>query len=329
MSKSPNQKLKALYLLKYLLEETSDEDNSVTMEDILKHLEQNDIKAERKSVYDDINALKDFGYDINTSRQYHRVGYYIGQREFELPELKLLVDAVQSSKFLTKTKSRKLITKIEKLTSKSNASCLDRQVNVPGRIRNMDESIYYSVDDIHTALSDNKKITFRYFDRNVDKQKEYHREKRTYSVSPYLLIWDDENYYLVGRDDEKGKNLHFRVDKMDGICISKERRDMSGEAECKSSDYTDRCFGMFGGESKLVTFRCRNDLAGIIIDRFGSDTLFRKHEDGTHFMFSANVVEGPTFYSWVAMFEGGLSIVSPENIRQNYKDFIQKITESL
>lgn len=196
MAKLPNQKLKILYLMKVLLEKT-DESHSITMPEIIAELEAYGITAERKSIYNDMECLRQYGLDI-IGEQYDRTYYYrIGNRQFELAELKLLVDSVQSAKFLTAKKSNRLIKKIEGLASKYEASQLHRQVYVAERIKTMNESIYYNVDNIHNAIAKNSKITFQYFQWNVKKEMELRKNGALYEVSPWALSWNDENYYLV------------------------------------------------------------------------------------------------------------------------------------
>ena len=213
MSKSSNQKLKLIYLMKILLERT-DETHGITMPEIIDALAAYDISAERKSLYNDIENLRVYGLDIIGTQEDRTYSYHIGNRQFELAELKLLVDSVQSAKFITAKKSNELIKKIEGLASKYEASQLHRQVFVAGRVKTMNESIYYNVDRIHTAIAENSRITFQYFQWNVDKKMELRHDGALYDVSPWSLSWDDENYYLIAYDSSEGMIKHFRVDKM-------------------------------------------------------------------------------------------------------------------
>ena len=213
MPKSSNQKLKLIYLMKILLERT-DETHSITMPEIIEALAAYDISAERKSLYNDIENLRVYGLDVIGTQEDRTYSYHIGNRQFELAELKLLVDSVQSAKFITAKKSNELIKKIEGLASKYEASQLHRQVFVTGRVKTMNESIYYNVDRIHTAIAENSRITFQYFQWNVDKKMELRHDGALYEVSPWSLSWDDENYYLIAYDSNEGIIKHFRVDKM-------------------------------------------------------------------------------------------------------------------
>lgn len=306
--------------MKMLCEQT-DEEHTLTVEQIIEGLEQYGISAERKSIYADIETLKNFGIDVESKREKH-TGYYVASRDFELPELKLLVDAVQSSKFITEKKSRELIRKIERLTGKYEAQKLERQVNVADRIKHMNESIYYSVDQIHTAISENKKVSFRYFELNEKKERVMKRGGDAYTVSPYSLVWDDENYYLVGMDDLYGERRHYRVDKMSRLTVTDDERNMSCDAG-ESGSYSKKLFGMFGGTEASVTLSCENSLAGVILDRFGRETVFRLN--GTdHFEFTVTVVISDMFYSWLASFGGKIRLLFPENVRERYAEFIEK-----
>lgn len=222
MARAANQKLKCLYLWQFLLQNT-DEEHPATIPQMIEYLARHDIPAERKSLYDDIEALRQCGLDVEY-RKAQGGGYYVASREFQLPELKLLVDAVQSSKFLSLRKSNALITKLEKLASRYEAQALRRQVYVTHRVKNMNESIYYNVDALHSAIAAGSRITFRYFDWDITGKKKYRHEGKRYQISPWALLWDDENYYLVGYDAEHGERRHYRVDKMEAITQTGEER---------------------------------------------------------------------------------------------------------
>lgn len=322
MPKSINQKSKLLYVLRFL-EEHTDSEHPATVEQIIAHLASCGISAERKSIYSDIDVLTAFGADIEKCRS-KTVGYYMASRAFELPELKLLVDAVQSSKFITEKKSRALIKKIVSLTSEHEAKQLDRQVNVADRIKTANESIYYTVDDIHRAIAEDKKISFKYFEWSADKEKLLRRGGERYVVSPYTLVWDDENYYLIARDNEVGENRHFRVDKMLHLDILDEARDMSTSPKDGVVSYSKKLFGMFGGTEQMVTLSCQNSLAGVIIDRFGAEVAFKKEKGAGNFEVSVKVVLSPVFYSWLTSFEGKIKLTAPESAVENYREFLKK-----
>ena len=313
MAKSEGQKLKLLYI-KQLLEDQSDEEHPLTTQQILDHLAARDIHAERKSIYSDILCLQEFGMDI-IHKPGRYGGYYLASREFELPELKLLVDAVQSSRFLTTKKSMQLIEKLSRLVSTHEAGTLKRQVVVSGRVKTMNESIFYNVDTIHDAIAQNSKITFSYTEWGLDSKR--HERPGLYEASPYSLIWDDENYYLVAHSQRHGIT-HYRVDKMVGIKITGEKRyiDPSAKKLSKAS-YGKNVFGMFGGETTSVRMRFHNSLVGVVIDRFGPETMLIP--DGpSHFVFTMDVAVSPLFLGWLAGFGDRARIMSPQNVIDRY-----------
>ena len=312
-----NQKIKILYLMKILLENTDDL-HGLTLDEITEKLSAYGIDAERKTLYDDFEVLRTFGMDIDKQKEGKIVRYYVLSRSFELPELKLLVDAVQASKFITHKKSLELIQKLEKFSSTYQAQRLNRQVYVSNRIKAMNESIYYAVDEIHEAISANKKISFQYFHWNEKKERILSHNGKNYSVSPFALTWDDENYYMIAYDSEADKIKHFRVDKMQKLNVLSEARD--GLEAFKDFDmalYSKKTFGMYGGEEQSVTIRCKNELAGVIIDRFGKDTVFTNLTDQS-FEFHVKVAVSPTFLSWLMTFGSDMKIMSPESVKKAY-----------
>lgn len=322
MAKSANQKLKLLYLLKILMENT-DENHPMPMSEILTRLAGYDISAERKSIYDDLEALRSFGIDVESTRD-RTVNYYIASRNFELPELKLLVDAVQSSKFITERKSMELIRKIESMASVHEASQLQRQVFVQNRIKTMNESIYYNVDFLHNAISNNAQISFRYFQWSVHGDQVLRHNGAEYTVSPWALTWDDENYYLVAYDEQADRIKHFRVDKMLRIRQRKEPR--KGQAVFDKFDtavYSKKIFGMYGGEEKNVTLRCHASLAGVIIDRFGKGCTMIA--DGDYFTVTIKIFESPLFLSWVMGFGDQMEVILPKSTRDAVRAQAEKV----
>ncbi len=317
MAKSPHQKLKLLYLVKFLMQH-SDEEHPVSTAQIIEELSKNGISAERKSIYDDIEALGLFGIDIIQVKGKNG-GYYIGERDFELPELKLLVDSIQSSKFITQDKTYKLIKKIENLASVYDGQLLQRQVYVTNRVKSMNESIYYAVDVISDAITQNKKIRYKYFEYTVEKKHRYRHDGAFYEVSPFALIWDDENYYMLAWDSEAEKMKHYRVDKMEKVALTESERE--GTEEFKAFDmssYTKTVFGMFGGNEQKVKLRFANHLVGAVLDRFGRDTIIIKDGD-EHFLFTVNVVVSQQFLAWVFGFGTEAEIISPKDVREEMK----------
>lgn len=313
MARSENQKLKLLYLTELFCELT-DEDHPMKTQDIIDYLAHRDVKAERKSVYDDIECLRDHGLDI-VLRRGHDGGYFLGAREFELSELKLLVDAVLSSKFLTTKKSLELIGKLEKLTSRHNAGSLHHNLVVSGRVKSMEESIFYNVDALHEAISHNSQVTFRYFDWDVSGKK-VPRDSE-YTASPYALIWDDENYYLVAHSARHGLT-HYRVDKMLHIRENGEPRYRDAQTDALDlSVYGKTVFSMFSGDSIAVKMRFTNDLAGVVIDRFGRDAMLIPDGDG-HFTYTANVAVTAPFFGWISQFGSRAEIIFPKAVAEKF-----------
>ena len=324
MPRSSGQKLKLLYIMDYLLQ-YSDAEHPVTVRQLIAHLAAHDIAAERKSIYDDIEALRTYGLDVEQVADGQLYGYYVASRRFELPELKLLVDSVQSSKFITQRKTNALIRKIETLASSYDAQRLQRQVYVAGRVKTMNESIYYNVDAVHAGISEDKKIRFRYFEYTVAKERRYRRDGAYYIVSPYALTWDDENYYMVAYETETDSIRHYRVDKMTNIATVDEPRD--GAAAYRSLDmamYSRKVFGMFSGEEQRVKLRFAEHLVGAVLDRLGQDVSIVPGGDG-HFTASADVAVSPQFFAWVCGFGGEAQILAPESVVAQMKTHIEAI----
>lgn len=320
-----NQKLKIMYLMKILLEET-DEDHDLTLNEIVEKLKAYNVTAERKSLYSDIENLRTFGLDI-IGMQYGKTYHYkVASRQFQLVELKLLVDAVQSSRFITEKKSDELIAKLESYASKYEAKKLARLVNVNGRVKTMNERIYYSVDKIHEALNEESQIKFQYFTWTADKKMELKHGGAYYSVSPWALCWDDEKYYLVGYDNREYKIKHFRVDKMADVSVVYEEREGKEEfSKMQMSEYTNRLFGMFDGNLETVTLLCENHAANVIIDRFGTDIPLMK-TDAEHFTVRVRVSVSKLFLSWI-MAIPGVKIVAPERTVDMMKSEIKRLQE--
>ncbi len=319
--KQANQKLKLLYLMQILLEET-DEEHTLTVPQMISKLAHLGINAERKSIYDDLECLKLYGIDI-CSRKSKTTDYFVASRDFELPELKLLVDSVQSSKFITQKKSMELISKIEKLTSSENAKKLQRQVYVIGRPKTLNEKIYYNVDVLHEAIAENKQISFKYFSFDVNKEKIYRKGGEKYIESPMALSWDDENYYLITYKDKYEGYTHYRVDKMENISVLDENRIMP-KKDFNLSDYSKRMFQMFGGEETDVLIRFENELVGTVIDRFGAQVPITK--DGPdHFICSVTVAVSSQFLSWIMSFGKRAEILSPYSVIENLKKLLEEI----
>ena len=322
MPRSEHQKLKLLYL-KEILETHSDADHPLTAQALIDLLAEKGIRAERKSIYSDMVCLQEYGLDIVQLRG-PGGGYYLGSRAFELPELKLLVDAAQSSKFLSEKKSLQLITKLETLASSYEAKSLRRQVVVAGRVKTMNESIYYNVDRLHDAIAGNSQISFRYFDWDLHGERRYRPGK--YTASPYALLWEDENYYLIALSPRHGLT-HYRVDKMTNITKTGETRILGPEYEnLDLTRYSSSVFGMFRGAPARVHLRFENALAGVVIDRFGRGVMLVP-DGNAHFTLMADIAVSPQFFAWLAGFGPRVKILHPTQIAEDYVNYIKSALE--
>lgn len=325
MPKGTNNKYK-LYRLAQIMMEKTDEEHYITMPEIMEELGRYEITADRKTIYADLKDLENLGIEVEGEPVGNRYHYHVISRSFELPELKLLVDAIQSSKFITERKSKDLIKKLEQFVSKYEAAKLHRQVFVSGRIKTMNESIYYTVDAIHNAISENKKIKFQYYQWNEKKEMELRHGGAYYHISPWGLSWDDENYYLVGYDSDAQIIKHYRVDKMLHIKMTEEPRE--GKEHFKKldmADYAKKSFGMYGGKEQTVKLLVENGLAGVMIDRFGKDIMMIP-VDEEHFTVNVDVrVSGP-FFGWIISLGEGVKIVGPDEVVEQMRMEITRLS---
>ena len=324
MAGSENQKFKLLYLYQILMEET-DEEHALTTPQLIEKLAAKGIKAERKSIYADLTALKEeFGVDII---DVGRGGHYIGSRTFEFPEVKLLADSVLSSRFITERKTVELVEKLKTLASSHQAKQLTGRMFVADRVKSMNSSVYYSVDTIASAIEAGCKVSFKYFGYDAKKEKQYHHDGQAVSVSPYDLVWDNEYYYLVAYDSADQKIKHYRIDRMERIkVLEKEKRE--GAKEYKDADvrsYSKRMFSMFSGEEQQVTLRFAERLANVVIDRFGKDVILAPDGEG-FFRVSVTVFCSPQFFAWLFGLGSGVQILAPETVK---KDYVQTLRDVL
>ena len=320
MPKSDNQKLKIFYILDYL-QRNSHQDHPVRASELLSMLErQHNILCDRKTVYSDIAALQDYGVDI-VSLPGRNGGFFVATRNFELPELKLLIDAVQSSRYLTEKKSRELIEKLCNQCNEHDAKLMKRNVLVSGRVKSMNETIYYNVDAIQEAIAQNSQITFRYFDWDIDGSRRY-REKE-YTASPYGLCQDNENCYLLARSQRHGVTS-YRVDRMTNITLSEEKRlpcpELTGAALV---EHANRLFQMFAGDAVDVKLRFHRSLTNAVMDRFGHETMFIP-DGADHFVFTVRVAVSPMFLSWLMGFGSKAKILHPQSVIEEYKALCQE-----
>ena len=329
MSRGTNQKFKFTYLMKIMLAKTDDE-HALTMPQIMDELEKYDVTAERKSIYADFQDMTDkFGIEIIKEQIGRETYYHVGSREFEFAEVKLLIDAIQSSKFITQTKSRELINKIKSNVSEHQAKQLQRQVYINDRVKAMNESVYYNVDDIHTAIYQNKKIRLKSYKWDVSKKLVPRHNGDWFVVSPWALTWDDENYYLVAFDDLDHRVKHYRVDKMMRISIEEEKRD--GREEFKNFDmaeYSKATFGMYQGQKTKVKIRLANYMCGVLIDRFGKDISFRPIDD-EHSEFHVDVNVSPQFFGWIFSLGKDVKVVGPEEVVEELRAKTEEFLENL
>ncbi len=321
MAKNSGQKLKLLYIVKVLEAET-DEEHAISTQALIDKLESYGITAERKSIYDDIAKLQDFGYDIIKKENRNGGGYYLASRKFELAELKLLVDAVQSSRFMTEKKSRELIGKLEQMVSKHEAKQLQRQVYVAGRVKTENESIYYQIDALHKAIQENKQIRFEYLEWNS--KKELVARDKVYRVSPWILMWKDENYYLVAYDDTAKTFKHYRTDKLLNVeVLDADRVGQEFYQNLKPVEYVNKTFGMFGAKEEDVILTFPKGLVGVIIDRFGKDVSIRP--DGDRMRVRVRIMASRQFFGWVAGVGGEIKIVGPKHVQDAYRSWLEEL----
>ncbi|MBO4697542.1 MAG: HAD-IA family hydrolase [Lachnospiraceae bacterium] len=315
MAKSFYQKLKILYLLKILWEET-DDSHSLSMEEIIRRLGSFGIEAERKSIYDDFAMLEQFGYEIFKEKSGRTTGYSLGNRDFSVGELKLLVDAVQSSRFLTKKRSEELSGKLEKMLSRYEASLLKRQVRVAGRVKMMNENIFINIDLIYSAIASDRAISFEYLEWDMNRKLVLRKDGNKERISPWALVWDNEFYYLVAYDPGRSGLRHYRVDKMRSIRVLEEAREgLSAFEESEAETYVEQRFSMFSGEKRVVVAECGHANLGPFIDRFGEDISIRKEGDRYRLRFHVAVTD--VFFGWIAGLGEDVRLIEPREVRED------------
>ena len=306
-------------LLAKLLYEKTDESHGLTVDQIIEELQRQGMKSERKTLYKDIECLIQLGHDIVKYRRGREVLYHIGARQFEMAELRILIDSVQASHFLTPQKTKRLIKKLERVASVSDAKTLESSVYISGQRKATNESIYYSVNDLHLAIVSDCKVSFQYFQWDVKKKEKLRHEGKAYEVSPWAMLFDHENYYLVAYDSAVSQMRHYRVDKMKNLTILEERR--SGKEEFEQYDmstFTQSIFGMFNGDTEHIILRVSNDLAGVMIDRFGKEIEIKDEQDET-FILETDVRVSDQFLGWIIAIGDGVEVLAPESVRDRLK----------
>ena len=319
--RSNNQRLKLFYLLDYLLEKT-DETHTVKVQEIIEHFENYyKIPVEQKTVCSDLHLLDEYGYE--TQYDGRTRGWRIIVREFDTQELQLLIDSVQASRFITQKKAKELTDKLKAKASRFDRVLLERRCYVPNRVRSMNDKIFYSLDDLHIAIANDWQITFRYFYFTPKKERAYY--KKTYSASPYALLWGDNNYYLLAY--ESGKMKHFRVDKMDGIDIVRTKREGKEVfKDMKLNERSLRMFSMFSGKVQKVKIRFSNHLANVVIDRFGRDVVMVP-DDEKHFTIHTDIEVSPQFFGWLCGLGRGARILAPAEVVEEMGNYVKGIAE--
>ncbi len=329
MAQSEKSKQKLLSLLQIFWERTN-ADRGLTIEEIRDLLLAEGIEAERKSLYNDIALLTDFGLAIEKRRTGGRFVYFLTEHLFTLSELKLLTDAIGSSRSIPEAESRAIIAKLKKLTDHSTSRELDRQITVTGRVKHLNREILHNIDLIQTAMKEGRQVSFQYWDWNEKKIQQPRREGKFYTVSPWTLIWEEENYYLLANHYRTDRMHHYRVDRMMQMKISDyPRRGQDAYDAIDFSAYSRGLFGMFGGTPQPITLRCENTLAGIVLERFGMEPTFFPCEDGKSFQVTVRVVPCDLFYAWVIGFCGRMQITSPEWARDELKKMALQALEGI
>ena len=316
MEKGRYQKLKLLYLLE-ILRDYSDENTYLSVKELTSLLLKKEIVVERKTLYKDIELLQDYGFNIVVEKNGRENTYALVEREFELAEVKMLIDVIQASKFLTAKKSRDLILKLKKLASKKQAQKIQRQVYSFEENKYINENIYYNIDAIHNAIAENKQINFNYWQWNYKKQMIDRKNGEVYNVSPFALVWNDENYYMVAYDAKTDLIKNYRVDKMRNVVIAE--NDRLGHDKFQKEDissYSKKIFGMYGETLEKVTLEFKESLIGAIVDRFGKDIIIHKKDD--YYQTSVEVMCSSHFLGWIFSLGSDIEILAPQNVRNLY-----------
>ena len=322
MPTSSMQKMKLIYLMETLLER-SDEEHPLSIQELIKALAEYDISAERKSIYSDLEYLRLYGLDI-VKVQSKSHGYYVASRDFELPELKLLVDAVHSSHFITKKKSDELIKKLSALTSTHQAKQLRRQVYLADRPKALNESVYYNIDSIHNAINEGKKISFKYFDYDIGKSRVYRRDGNLYTLTPMALCWNSDKYYLICFNAKYENFTHFRVDRLSQVTVCKEKADQIDTKKFNVNQHIKQSFGMYGGQVVQAKLLFHKELINTVLDRFGTNISLR--EQGNDIIIHVEVAESLVFLSWMVQFGDKAEILSPDSLRTSMCELVKGLS---
>ena len=328
MAKENSQKIKLLKLIEMFRQET-DEQHPMLATTVCKRLAEMEISCDRRTLTKDIATLNEFGYEVMSAMVGHEKAYYVEDRSFSVPELKILIDAVQAASFITEKKTAQLIDKLADLGGGHRAALLKSNMIYFNTLKHRNEAIFYNVDYLEAAIEKKVKVIFRYFDLNENGEKVYRRDKHHYVVEPVALVFNDENYYLVAYSGKHDSVSHYRIDKMDGVEVIEDAVcDKALELRDSLRGYTEQLFGMYGGPQESVTLQFNNDLIGVVFDKFGEDTkMIRVGENAC--VATVKVQISPAFWGWVLGFAGQMKILSPENAVSEYKTQIATLANTI
>ncbi len=327
MAARRGQKVKLLYIIKILTEHT-DEEHPMSASEICEHLAGYGVTAERKAIYDDIECLVTFGYDIIQTRT-PKNGYFLGARDFELPEIFLLSDAVRTARFISKKKTRELTAKLDGMLSSYQSARREKGIYIDGSDKTRNEEIFYNIDKINTAIENHRKISLKYGKRVLTENREIVTEYKTHIVSPYAMTWQDDHYYLIGNYEKYDNLMHLRIDRMRSVEILDDAARPFSEVSVYDetfdvADYTKKLFGMFGGEESQIKLRCNRKILEQVADRFGED-IFITNLSENHFEFSVTAVISEAFVTWIMNYEDKIEVLSPINLREMLEERAEKI----
>ena len=329
MAARTNQKMKLLYIID-ILEKYSDEENPINANELCSRLEAVGVSAERKAIYNDIDTLIDFGYDIIKTRT-PRFGYFLASRRFELPEVYLLSDAVRSAEFITPKKTRELISKLDAMLSENQAKKREKGIYINGKTKCKNEEIYYNIDKISSAIEHKKQIKLVYFQRTLQEGKKIVLKEKTLTVSPYALIWENDKYYLVCNNAKYDNLMHLRLDRIKNVEITADTyRHFSEVSEYTEffdiADYTSKTFNMYSGQTQEIELKCSKKILEQIVDRFSDEIFIYKVTDDT-FSFSVKAVVSQGLISWILQYGSDIEVISPETLKDGVIKTVEKIKD--
>lgn len=324
------QKIRLLYLAD-ILKQYTDDDHPLSAAELIEKLEEKDISVERKAIYDDISVLCEYGMDIINTRV-PRAGYYLASRDFEVPEIHILSDAVQAAGFISYRKTRELVGKLNEMLSKNQAGEMGRRVYIDNRNKCTNEEIFYNIDAASRAIAGCKKLSLRYCRRGFDESGKITQNERVMTVSPYALCWSGDHYYLVCNYEKYDNLMQLRLDRMKKVTVTEQPwRHFSEVSEYTHvfdvADYAQKSFNMFGGELQRITLRCRRELLEQIIDRF-TDKISIRDVDAESFSFSANALISDGLIDWIMQFGAAVTVLEPHTLRSQVEKTAREICKN-